>query len=140
MASSRDRDARPAGQERAFLLREMSKRILKARAKKGWNQSEFARNAALHMPDKKFGRDSISKYEKGSNLPGPLHLLAMAQALGVEPDDLVPDSKAIALSTPVTGFELRTVGDGTMFIRMNQAVPTGDAMRILDIIEKGKRR
>lgn len=62
-----------------------ARRVLNARIKKGWNQSELARQAALHMPDGRFGRDSISKYEKATHLPYPVQLDALAKALGIPP-------------------------------------------------------
>src|SRR3546814_14019081 len=36
------------------------------------------------------GRDSVSHYVRGINLPTPAHLWALATALGCEPYDLVP--------------------------------------------------
>src|SRR3546814_13716244 len=39
---------------------------------------------------KNMGRDSVSHYVRGINLPTPAHLWALAKALGCEPYDLVP--------------------------------------------------
>jgi hypothetical protein len=50
---------------REAVRREFARRLQKAIVEKGWNQSEMARQSALHMPDKTFGRDLISGYLRG---------------------------------------------------------------------------
>src|SRR3546814_20060728 len=60
-----------------------------------WNQSDLARQASVFLSEKagkrkNMGRDSVSHYVRGINLPTPAHLWALATALGCEPYDLVP--------------------------------------------------
>src|SRR3546814_7487960 len=60
-----------------------------------WNQSDLARQASVFLSEKagkrkNMGRDSVSHYVRGINLPTPAHLWALAKALGCEPYDLVP--------------------------------------------------
>jgi hypothetical protein len=57
---------------------------------KGINQSVLAREAARHMPDKKFGRDLISNYVRARILPSPTHLRALSKVLGKSEEALLP--------------------------------------------------
>src|SRR3546814_7422009 len=61
----------------------------------GCNQADLARQASVFLSEKagkrkNMGRDSVSHYVRGINLPTPAHLWALAKALGCEPYDLVP--------------------------------------------------
>jgi transcriptional regulator with XRE-family HTH domain len=50
---------------------------------KGWNQSELARRAGLN-------RDAVSTYIRGAVYPTELSLQALARALDVDPEELLP--------------------------------------------------
>lgn len=116
-----------------------ARRVLNARIKKGWNQSELARQAALHMPDGRFGRDSISKYEKATHLPYPVQLDALAKALGIPPAELLPQNPGIGESMDPGGKPaFRTIDDETLWLRVNQAVPRDLGLKIIRMLEEGK--
>ncbi len=105
--------------------------------KKGWRQIELARHAELQMPKgKRFGRDSVCGYIRGKNLPGPLHLNAMAAALGVKPADILPRSGIPAVGEHAPAFDVRSVSDGNVWLRVNQAVPVAAATEIIAILSK----
>jgi transcriptional regulator with XRE-family HTH domain len=117
------------------VLREVARNLNRLIVEKGWNQSELARQAAMHMRDRKFNRDLVSSYCRGQSLPTPVHLLAMAKALGVEPKDIVsvrnyPDAED---SSPP--WDLRNLGDGTAWLAINMAVPLPQALKIIELIE-----
>lgn len=114
-----------------------ARRLLNIRLKKGMNQSELARAAALHMPDGKFGRDNISKYEKGQHLPYPLQLDAMAKALNVPAAELLPENPGVGESMePGAKPAFRTIDDDTLWLRINQAVPRELGMKIIRMMEE----
>lgn len=116
-----------------------ARRVLNARIKKGWNQSELARQAALHMPDGRFGRDSIPKYEKATHLPYPVQLDALAKALGIPPAELLPQNPGIGESMDPGGKPaFRTIDDETLWLRVNQAVPRDLGLKIIRMLEEGK--
>ena len=124
----------PYEQERreAFALR-----LATLRVKKGWSQSDLARHAAQHVPDKTFGRDNISKYEKATSAPLPLFLMALAKALGVSAVDLMPE-RAGMLDAPVeetNTLDFKQVSQDRARIRLNQEVPLDVAYKIVGLLQ-----
>ena len=120
-------------------------RLMTLRVKKGWSQSELARRAALHVPDKTFGRDNISKYEKATSAPLPLFLMALAKALDVSAVDLMPE-RAGMLDAPMvpttefetTEFEMKRVGKDRVWIRLRQEVSAAVALQIMELVHNGE--
>lgn len=122
----------------AALRKEFARRLRAARVKKGWNQSELARQSAKHMPDNVFGRDNISKYESANTLPTPLYAVAIARALGLAVSDLLPEDR-----DPLAGdmeveprLAFRQIGAKRAFLRINQEVDIDVAMRIMGLLGK----
>lgn len=114
-------------------------RLLNARIRKGWNQSELARAAAIHMPEGKFGRDNVSKYEKGAHLPTPVQLNALAKALSVPAAELLPQNPGVGEAMePGMRPAFRTIDDDTLWLRVNQAVPRDLGLKIVKMLEEGK--
>lgn len=99
---------------------------------KGWNQSELARRAARHMPSKEMSRDSVSKYCRARNLPGPVALSALARALGVTPEDILPAGRVVKAEHPP--FSMQQISDGNFWLRVNQAVPMSVAVKIAALL------
>lgn len=105
---------------------------------KQFDQTELARRAAQFMPRKVFGRDNVSKYLKGVTLPTPLYLSALARALGVQPEELLP-STTIRLATNMEDnprLALRAIDENTAFLRINQEVPMAVALEILTLLRR----
>lgn len=75
-------DARDSGRADAAAKAEFGRRLRGLLAQRGWSQSELARRARI-------GRDNISGYVRGQNLPGPTILNRIAEALGVGVSELV---------------------------------------------------
>lgn len=116
------------------VKREFAKRLTKAMADKGWNQSETARRAAEHMPDGVFGRDNISHYSRAFSIPGPAHLKALSMALEMAPADLLPSRAMPSVDEKVPPLDVRDTGDGNVWLRVNQSVPWPKALKIMDIL------
>ncbi len=102
--------------------------------KKGWNQSELARQAALHMPSGQFNRDNISNYVKAKHTPGPVHTSALCKALRVEPIDLFPSGSSPVNDDAAPPLDLKDLGDGTVFVRINKRLPAAKALQILNVV------
>ena len=128
--------ALPAGAPRDAVLRDFGQRLQSLITEKGWNQSELARRAADHMPDGKFGRDNVSNYVRGLVLPGPAHLHAMAKALGVKQPDLLPARGVPSVDAKMPEFEMRDVGAGKAWLRINQQVDFGVALEIARLLRE----
>lgn len=98
---------------------------------RGWNQSELARRSGL-------GRDSVSTYIRGQVLPEPKNLKALADALGIQAHDLLPQSAMSAIEAETPALEIRQAHGHTdkVFLRINQLVSIDQAARIFSIIRE----
>lgn len=95
--------------------------------KKGWRQSELARNADLP-------RDAISVYMRGQSLPTPGNLKKLAKALGVEPDELLP-AHLLAEQHRIPLFEIKNTDQpNVVLLRVNQEVPLSVALKIAELL------
>jgi transcriptional regulator with XRE-family HTH domain len=105
---------------------EFGRRLYDQLLKQRLNQSDLARKSGL-------GRDSISQYVRGRSVPTPQNLEKMAEALGIEPDDLFPNYAAQAIAIEDPTFQLRAVdGDSSqMWLTINQRVSTATAMAVM---------
>jgi transcriptional regulator with XRE-family HTH domain len=117
-------------------------------AKKGWNQSDLARAATKCMPGKKqISRDRVSNYIRQVHMPTPAALYALADALGTQPEDLVPEIfsgdavEALDRATENTGttadtlsLDVKDAGDGYAHVFINQRLPWGKALEVLRIV------
>ena len=110
------------------MRREFGKRLQEAMLNKGWNQSELARNAGI-------GRDNISSYIRGIAMPGPLFLNKIASALDVEPNKLLPSRAMPSVDQVVPALDVRDIGKGLAWLRINQAVAWEDAITIMNILK-----
>jgi transcriptional regulator with XRE-family HTH domain len=108
-------------------------RLTSARMRKGWNQSELARQAAIHTEDKNFGRALVSMYERARMFPNPFHLQALAKALQVQPDDLAPSAMP-RLEDPAPQLVTEDKGDGRVLVRFNQVLTWPKALKILELV------
>lgn len=128
--------------------KEFVRRLRQEMAKRDWNGAELARQAALHMPDQKFGRDLITRYRRGAK-PRDAHLVAMASALNMKPGDLYPGMwnpitpKAVA--QPVThpangntagGSTLDILPNGKVRLRIDEEVDLPLAAKVLEALAR----
>lgn len=122
---------------------EFARRLQSAMIRKGWNQSELSRRASAFLPKPTpgqkrghsgIGRDLISHYIRGLMLPGPANLNALAQALGVEPADLMP-----TVGQPQIGdvpLEVKAMDGDRMYLRIARSVSTDTAMKIMQLLRE----
>ncbi len=110
---------------------EFARRLLMLMRDKGWRQAEFARRAGLT-------RNAISVYLRGDSLPSPDSLQKLAQALGVKADELLPNYKetAIERDNPELEFRVSPAEPKTAWLRINRAMPTSLAIKIMGMIEE----
>lgn len=124
------------GAPREAVAAEFGRLLQKKMVEKNWSQSDLARAAAKYTPDKKFPRDTISGYVRGENLPGPVRLGALAKAFGVKSEDLLPTRGSTAVDERAPPLSVRSLGDGNMWLQVNQAVPQSVALKILALLEQ----
>lgn len=112
---------------------EFGRRVRNYRLKKGWNQSELARAATTETV--RVTRDEVSKYEKANHFPGHEKLEAVAKALGVTAEDLMPTKGLTAKADRTPPFEMRATADGRVWLRVNQAVSYEAALKIMALLK-----
>jgi transcriptional regulator with XRE-family HTH domain len=109
-------------------------RLERLMVERGWNQSELARRASLFMPHgKKMGRDNISNYCRGDVLPGPVHLNAIAKALGVRNEELLPARNVdfgVTVERQAGRAEMKETSNGNVHIFIDKEVPMSVALRV----------
>jgi transcriptional regulator with XRE-family HTH domain len=118
-----------------------AKHLWDALTERGWNQSEFARQATLHMPiDKKTGkpkeftRDQVSKYVRGKTLPYNESLHAMCKALNMEPSELIPGGGS-PVAEAQKSVAIEDMGNGTVWLRVNQPVSWPVAIKVMELVK-----
>jgi transcriptional regulator with XRE-family HTH domain len=116
---------------RALTRQEFGRRLFKLLNERGMNQSDLARQADM-------GRDSISTYVNGHTFPTPKNLRAMAEALGVEPHELLPNEIMSAFDDEHPAIELKQAAGhpGKAWLRVNRMMSFGTAARIVTLIEE----
>lgn len=120
---------------------EFARRLQDRMIRKGWNQTELARRAKDHLPDgARMERDIISNYIRGRALPSVNNLRAICGALGCEPVDLLPpDMVPVGFRSPPHAplREFKDMGDGNVWLSINQAVPFDVALKIMELLRVG---
>lgn len=114
---------------------EFARRLQRAMIDKNWSQSELARRAARFTSDKEFPRDNVSKYIRGKVLPGPNHLEALSRALDIRPTDLLPTRGVPRAGMDNPPLDIRSTGDGNVWLRVNLSVSMATAVKVMQIIE-----
>lgn len=115
---------------RQLSKQEFGRRLQRLLVERGLNQSELARRAGV-------GRDSISTYIRGRSFPEPKALSKVAGALGVSPQELLPNTIATAIDRDQPSLEVKesTEHPGKMWMRLNRLVTTKQALQIMEILQ-----
>lgn len=126
----------PITAPRDVVALEFARRLQAAMAEKGWNQSELAREATKFMPEgKSIQRDTISVYINTKSMPSRVRLEAIAKALGVDSSELLPNKVRPVPSRVSPPLEVKDLGDGNVWLRINQSVPWPVALKILSLVK-----
>lgn len=114
---------------KALTKEEFGRRLYQAMMRKGWNQAELARRSDCP-------RDSISMYIRGKTLPLPLALGKLADALGLDPLELLPNHVESAIDEDNPSFEIKQSPNtpNTAWLRVNRLVTITAALKIADIL------
>jgi transcriptional regulator with XRE-family HTH domain len=123
------------------IKREFGQRLRRAMINKGMTQTDLAHAAAKHTPSKTFGRDLVSSYISGRYIPNPINLAALAKALGIDPEELLPQSNNLPRrgeSTPP--LDIRVLGDDRASLRVNQVVSLDVALKVAQLINDDTKK
>lgn len=115
-------------------------RLDRARQAKNWSQSELAREATKMLSGgKPVSRDDISRYVNGLSFPGPAKLNAIAAALGMEPETLLPNIAQNAIAADEhPSFVMKAIesAPGVAWVSVNRLVKLSTATRIATLLEE----
>jgi transcriptional regulator with XRE-family HTH domain len=117
-----------------------AKRVQDLLNERGWVQAELARRMAPHSPNSRIGRDNISKYVRGKVLPLPPHLEAMAKAFGVPANEILPTRGREPTADAFVPFDVRDMGDGQYWLRVNKAVNPDVALKVMALLNGAELR
>lgn len=126
----------------ALSRQEFARRLHKLMLEKNMTPSDLARKAFGSRKDPATGyqvaksRDAVSTYLRGRNLPGPLNLKRIADALGVKPEDLLPNTimAAIDAEQPALEFKQAVGHPNEVWLRLNQRLPFDIASQIVQLV------
>jgi len=123
----------PGATPKHLTKQEFGRRLYVLMMKRGWRQSDLAR--AADMP-----RDSVSTYIRGKVLPTPQNLQKLAEALGVQPSDLLPNHIESAIGEDAASLEFRvSVSEPNMaWLRVNRLVKLSTATKIAELLERDR--
>jgi len=109
---------------------EFGRRVFNLLRDRGWNQSDLARQAGL-------GRDKISVYITGKAFPTPASLKAIADALHVKPEELLPNHFESAIDADNPAFEMKVsnAAPNTAWLRVNRLVSMVTAVKIAELLQ-----
>lgn len=116
---------------KALTKQEFGRRLYALLMARSMSQSDLAR--ATNM-----GRDSISTYVNGKTFPTPLAIKKLADALGVEPEELLPNGMMAAMEEEHPAVELRQASGHAdkAWLRVNRAMSFATAAKIIALIDE----
>lgn len=117
---------------RALTKQEFGRRLMALLLDKRWNQSDLARAADI-------GRDAVSTYIRGISFPDPKNLRKMADALGTDMENLLPNTTIRAMdsdTSPMLEIKQATGHPDKVWLRVNRMVTMDQAHRIFGILQK----
>jgi hypothetical protein len=124
--------------ENELLKAEFAARLARHLEQRGWNQSDLARAAQMHLPKgETFRRDNVHVYLNKLALPRPKHLTAIAKALNVKPEDLLPSVRH-AEKLP---YSMRPVADDpkSSWLQVDMKVGMSTALAVLQLLANETR-
>jgi transcriptional regulator with XRE-family HTH domain len=115
----------------ALTLQEFSRRLYRLMLGKGWTQAELARQSGMT-------RDSISGYVRGNHMPTHDSVKNLAKALGVKPEELLPNivETAIDEDTPSLELKVSTSDPSKSWLRVNRLVSTKAAGEVINLLNE----
>lgn len=125
----------PKPNERELLKAEFATRLGRLMSEKGWSQSDRARHASQFLPKgEEFRRDNVHVYLNQLALPRPKQRDALAKALGVDPEELLPGEGHTKNNMPVA---MRAIPDepGMAWLSVDKKVTMRTALAVLALLE-----
>lgn len=121
---------------------EFGPRLYEAMTAKGMSQSDLARKVWGVKKDPRGydvakNRDRVSHYLKGASVPDSKNLKAIADALGLTPEELLP-SRGLSRRRPDVSLNILAGAGDQAHLLVDRVVGTRTALKILNLIESEK--
>lgn len=123
-----------------------ARKLHKHMVERGMSQSDLARAAFGTTTDPRGytvarSRDRISSYLRGASLPDPINLQKIADALGINKEELAPDLTASAVERENPELALTAIAGHSdkVLLRVNKLVPLQVAARVISMISEADR-
>lgn len=114
---------------------EFAKRLQDLLTERNLNQADFARKVTPFMPEgQEFTRDLASKYVNARSLPGPVTMKAIAEALGVTKEELLPSGRVMTGVVDNPPLDVKEIDAGRVFLKVNQVVAWPVALKIMALL------
>ncbi|TVR10044.1 MAG: hypothetical protein EA385_05115 [Salinarimonadaceae bacterium] len=119
-------------------------RLWSAIKRSGLTYKETARRAQEHLPPgARISDVSVWSYAKGRSLPRRMtHVEALGKVLGIETQELIGDNapendsvESAAAPHSDRPVEIQDIGNGEVFLRVNQVLPWPVAVEVLRLIK-----
>ncbi len=112
---------------------EFGRRLYALMTRKGWKQADLARRAGIP-------RDAVSKYINGKIFPTRLSLEAVAKALGMTAEELLPNTAENSIEADVPDIEMKisSTTPKVAWLRVNRLVTTTTALKIMELLNDDK--
>lgn len=128
-------------QTQRLQMQEFARRLFQEMQKRGWSQSDLARAAfGQHKNTEGYtvarGRDRISVYLRGMQIPDPKNLAKIAKALHLKPEELAPDlfSAQVDREHPEIAIHQAAGAPGHVHLIVNKLVPASIAAQIFALL------
>ena len=127
----------PTGAPGDAVAVDFAQKLQSNMTQKGWSQKDLSERASLQLPEGApiVSPSNISKYINAREMPTPVKLKAIADAFGVKPEDLVNMDAINAVGHNAAKVSLQDLGDGRVWLRINEPVAWATALKVLDLIK-----
>lgn len=120
---------------------EFARRLNRLLMEKGWSQSDLARRAFGTTVNSQgytvaAKRDRVSCYITGKSFPDRKTLAKIAEAFGVEPEELLPNVTMNAIQKEEVSLEIRQAAGhpDKVWLRVNKLVSPAKAARVFTVL------
>ena len=119
------------------VKRFFARKIAELMAQKGIRKQATLAAELTKVAGFEVSRSTIHNWVRGKSLADDQHLSLICEFFKVQPADLLPAaSEGISLNTEGSPLAMHAMPNGTVWLRINQAVTMAQAVAIMNIINK----
>jgi transcriptional regulator with XRE-family HTH domain len=128
----------PPPEDGDAVKRFFARKLVDLMTAKGMRKQATLAQALTEMAGFEVSRSTVHNWVRGKALADDRHLSLICDFFKVKPTDLLPAAaEGIEVNTENNPMSLRTLTDGKVWLRINQAVTMAQATAIIGIINSG---